>query len=83
MDIHHLFFLQGDRRHSGTPKDGVIARRQIAEVMVAALSDDAAINKTFELVAEHGDAQRNMTPLFAALRGDNPGQPDAIGDLPF
>lgn len=49
-DEHRLVLLQGDRRQSGTPADGVIAREQIAEVLVAALSDEAAVNKTFELV---------------------------------
>lgn len=49
--------LQGDRRHAGTPEDGVISREQIAQVLVTALSNDAAKNKTFELVAERGEAQ--------------------------
>ena len=31
-DEHRLVLLQGDTRHSGTPKDGVVARRQIAAV---------------------------------------------------
>lgn len=45
--------LQGDRRHAGTPEDGVISREQIAQVLVTALSNDAAKNKTFELVADN------------------------------
>lgn len=64
--------LQGDRRHAGTPEDGVISREQIAQVLVTALSNDAAKNKTFELVAERGEAQQDLTPLFAELRNDNP-----------
>lgn len=63
--------LQGDRRHAGTPEDGVISREQIAQVLVTALSNDAAKNKTFELVAERGEAQQDLTPLFAELRNDN------------
>ena len=39
---HKLVFLQGDKRHTGTPKDGVIARRQIAQVLVQSLSTVAA-----------------------------------------
>ena len=35
---HKLVFLQGDKRHTGSPRDGVIARRQIAEVLVQSLS---------------------------------------------
>ncbi|EKH2347926.1 NAD(P)H-binding protein [Escherichia coli] len=51
-DEHRIVMLQGDRRHAGTPEDGVISREQIAQVLVTALSNDAAKNKTFELVAE-------------------------------
>ncbi|HEI4602406.1 TPA: NAD(P)H-binding protein [Escherichia coli] len=51
-DEHRIVMLQGDRRHAGTPEDGVISREQIAQVLVTALSNDAAKNKTFELVAD-------------------------------
>lgn len=44
--------LQGDRRHAGTPEDGVISREQIAQVLVTALSNDAAKNKTLQYQAE-------------------------------
>lgn len=60
-DEHRIVMLQGDRRHAGTPEDGVISREQIAQVLVTALSNDAAKNKTFELVAERGEAR---TPKF-------------------
>ncbi len=70
--------LQGDRRHAGTPEDGVISREQIAQVLVTALSNDAAKNKTFELVAERGEAQQDLTPLFAELRNDNPQKNDGV-----
>src|SRR4029077_5754002 len=52
-DEHRLVFLQGDRRHAGDPSDGVIARRQIAQVLVASLTSEAALRKSFELVATH------------------------------
>lgn len=69
-DQHELHFLQGDTRHAGSPADGAIARSQIAEVLVASLTSDAALGKTFELVAGHGVAQPDLDPLFAALAAD-------------
>lgn len=69
-DQHEQHFLQGDRRWAGSPADGVIARSQIADVLVDALTTDAAIGKTLELVAEQGVAQTDLTPLFAALAPD-------------
>lgn len=70
-----LRFLQGDRRWAGNPSDGVIARSQIADVLVDALTCDAAAGKTFELVAEHGPAQADLEPLFAGLVADGPLDP--------
>jgi uncharacterized protein YbjT (DUF2867 family) len=35
---HRLVLLQGDRRQAGNSSDGVIARRQIAEILVHSLS---------------------------------------------
>jgi len=64
---HHLEFLQGDTRRAGNSSDGVIARQQLAEVLVASLASEAAAHKTFELVATKGSAQADMEPLFAAL----------------
>ncbi|HDT2541434.1 TPA: SDR family oxidoreductase [Klebsiella aerogenes] len=80
-DEHRIVMLQGDRRHTGTPEDGVIFRKQIAQVLVSALSNDAATNKTFELVAERGEAQLDLTPLFTDLQGDNPQKNDGVLDL--
>lgn len=77
----NLLMLQGDRRHAGTPDDGVISRKKIAKVLVSALTNDAAINKTFELVAERGPEQPDFTPLFAALQSDNSQKVDAIADM--
>lgn len=66
-DQHRLHFLQGDRRWAGGPADGVIARAQIADVLVASLTSEPAVRKTLELVAEHGPAQDDLDPLFAEL----------------
>ncbi|WP_434026972.1 SDR family oxidoreductase [[Pseudomonas] boreopolis] len=78
-----IVMLQGDTRHAGTPADGVIARRQIAEVLVTSLTLEQARNKTFELVAEVGPEPKDLAPLFAALTadsGDFGKSPDGVGD---
>jgi uncharacterized protein YbjT (DUF2867 family) len=80
-DQHKLVLLQGDRRHAGTPADGVIARKQIAEVLVGSLTSEAADRKTFELVAERGPAQTDLDPLFAALQADPDKALDGVLDL--
>jgi uncharacterized protein YbjT (DUF2867 family) len=77
---HRLVLLQGDKRHAGDPSDGVIARRQIAEVLVGSLAWPEADRKTFELVATSGAAQQELGPLFAALDADPPGSLDAVHD---
>ena len=79
-DQHHLTFLQGDTRHAGNSSDGVIARRQIAQVLISSLTSAAATATTFELVAEHGPAQTNLDPLFAQLDKDLPGSLDGVRD---
>jgi len=73
-------FLQGDKRQSGSPRDGVIARRQVARVLVRSLTSDAASAKTLELVAERGAEPRDFDPLFAALDADKPGAVDGVHD---
>jgi uncharacterized protein YbjT (DUF2867 family) len=80
-DEHQLVLLQGDRRHAGDPSDGVVARRQIAQVLVASLTSDAALRKTFELVAKKGPAQLDLDLLFAPLDADLPGALDAVHDV--
>jgi uncharacterized protein YbjT (DUF2867 family) len=80
-DQHRLVLLQGDRRHTGTPADGVIARKQIAALLIASLTSSAANRKTFELVAENGQAQTDFDPLFAALKQDPGNALDAVLDL--
>jgi uncharacterized protein YbjT (DUF2867 family) len=72
-DQHRLVLLQGDTRHAGDPSDGVIARRQIAQVLVRSLTSDQALGKTFELVAEKGSAQNDFDALFAELECDRRG----------
>ncbi|TAM96685.1 MAG: SDR family oxidoreductase [Rhodanobacteraceae bacterium] len=78
-DEHRLVFLQGDRRHAGDRSDGVIARRQIAEILVHSLTSNEAMRKTFELVASKGPAQEDLGPLFAALDLDS--ALDGVRDL--
>ncbi len=77
---HKLIFLQGDRRQAGDPSDGVISRRQIAEVLVHSLRSEGALRKSFELIATTGAAQENLDALFAALEVDAPRSLDAVKD---
>jgi uncharacterized protein YbjT (DUF2867 family) len=69
-DEQKIVMLQGDTRRSGTPADGAISREQIARVLVNSLSIPEARGKTFELVAEKGSAQPDLTPVFAAMDPD-------------
>jgi uncharacterized protein YbjT (DUF2867 family) len=80
-DEHKLVLLQGDKRHSGTPKDGAIARRQLAEVLVRSLSSDAAVRKTFELVSTKGASQEDFDALFGSLEPDPPGALNGLHDM--
>ncbi|MHB9863661.1 SDR family oxidoreductase [Streptomyces sp. YIM S03343] len=79
-DEHRLVLLQGDTRRSGTPSDGVIAREQIAQVLVRALTAPEAVRRTFELVAERGPAPSDLIPLFGALEQDVLGALDGVRD---
>lgn len=81
-DQHRLVLLQGDRRRAGNPSDGVVARQQIAQVLVHSLTSDAAMHKTFELVAERGNAQEDLDAVLGALPPDPPGALDAVLDEP-
>lgn len=76
-DERKLQFLQGDKRRSGTPEDGVVAREDIARVLIDAIDIPEAASTTLELVAVKGESQSDLAPLFAALEHDVPGQPDA------
>jgi uncharacterized protein YbjT (DUF2867 family) len=79
-DEHRLVLLQGDRRQAGDPSDGVVARRQIAEVLVASLTSNGALRKTFELVATRGPAPDDLESLFARLDADPRVALDAVHD---
>jgi uncharacterized protein YbjT (DUF2867 family) len=79
-DQQRLVMLQGDKRQSGTPRDGVVARRQLAEVLVRSLRSETALRKTFELVAETGPEQQDLDMLFAALDADSASALDAVHD---
>jgi uncharacterized protein YbjT (DUF2867 family) len=81
-DQHHLLLLQGDRRQAGNQSDGVVARRQIAQVLVRSLSSDHVLRKTFELVAERGAAQDDLDLLFAALDAAPQDALDGVRDQP-
>ena len=81
-DQHRLVLLQGDTRRAGDPSDGVVARAQIAQVLVRSLTCVSATRKTFELVAERGAASMDFDALFAALDADTAGEPDAVRDAP-
>ena len=79
-DQRRMVFLQGDTRRDGSPKDGAIARDQIARVLLAGLSSPEADRKTLELVAETGAEQEDVAGLFAALRSDPAGAYDGVLD---
>ena len=75
-----LVMLQGDTRLTGTSRDGQIARRQLAKVLVRSLRSAAALGKTLELNAEKGPEQADFEPLFAALDADAAGALDGAHD---
>lgn len=81
-DQLRITMRQGDTRWSGSPADGVIARRQIARVLVDSLTNPEAVRRTLELVAEHGAEQSDLSPLFAALDPDPTGSIDGVHDRP-
>ena len=81
-DQRRLVFLQGDKRQAGNSSDGVIARRQIAEVLVRSLTSDQALRKTFELIATTGPEPNDFDSLFAPLDADPQGSLDGVRDMP-
>jgi uncharacterized protein YbjT (DUF2867 family) len=80
-DQHRILLLQGDTRQAGNSSDGVIARHQIAEVLIHSLVSDHALRKTFELVATTGPAQDDLDALFAPLDADPQGALDGVRDM--
>jgi uncharacterized protein YbjT (DUF2867 family) len=81
-DQHRLTLLQGDTHQVGDASDGVVARRQIAEVLVDSFISNRATRKTFELVAATGPAPEDFDQLFAPLEADPPGALDGVQDSP-
>jgi len=79
-DQQQLIMRQGDTHWAGSPSDGVVARVQIARVLVASLTSPAANGKTFELVAEKGAPQSELEPLLSALQLDSVNGYDGIQD---
>ncbi|MDP9050738.1 MAG: SDR family oxidoreductase [Acidobacteriota bacterium] len=79
---HQLVFLQGDTRTAGNSSDGVIARSQLAQVLVSSLTSAQALRKTFELIAIKGSAQEDLDELFAALVADPEDTLDGVRDTP-
>ncbi len=69
-DERHIVFRQGDQCSTASPADGVIARDQIARVLLDCLEIDAADHRTLESVAERGAAQEDLAPEFEALVRD-------------
>ena len=76
-----IVMLQGDRRQSGSPADGVIARDQIARVLIDSLRIDAANHTTLELIADHGPEQDDLATVFTSLTPDSAGSLDAAEDV--
>jgi uncharacterized protein YbjT (DUF2867 family) len=76
-----LVLLQGDTRQAGNSSDGVIARRQIARVLVRSLTSENAQRKTFELIAADGPEQDDFDALFALLDSDPQGALDGVRDM--
>jgi uncharacterized protein YbjT (DUF2867 family) len=81
-DQRWLLLLQGDTHQAGDSSDGVVARRQIAEVLVHSLISDRATGKTFGLVATTGPAPKDFEALFAPLALDPSGALDGVHDVP-
>ncbi|MER6073643.1 NAD(P)H-binding protein [Streptomyces sp. NPDC001817] len=77
---HRPVFLKGETRRTGTPADGVIAREEIARVLVEALTAPHATGRTLALVAENGPAPEILGPQFEALAQDAAGALDRVGD---
>lgn len=65
-----IVMRQDDTRSTASPTDGVIARDQLARVLVDSLDSDAADHKTFELVAEEGSEQHDLSSTFGSLERD-------------
>ena len=79
-DQLQITMRQGDTHQAGNPADGVIARHQIARVLIDSLTDDRADRRTLELVADRGPEQDDLGPVFSALDPDPVGSLDGVHD---
>ncbi len=79
-DQHRIVMRQGDKLQTGTPRDGVISRRQLAQVLLWSLRSEASENKTFELTSVSGQQQDNLDAVAAELDADIPSAFDAVHD---
>ncbi|WP_031073988.1 SDR family oxidoreductase [Streptomyces sp. NRRL WC-3742] len=70
----HLRVEQGDSGEDG------VGRQALARLLVAALLDDEAIGRTFEVFSGPGPATTDFTALFAQARPDAAGALDAVED---
>ena len=66
----------------GDTGNGVVSRRQVAEVLVRSLLTDEAVGRTFELFATTGHPTLDWPALFAATTADQPGDLNGAHDLP-
>lgn len=85
-DQLQLVMLQGDKRLTGTPKDGQISRRQLARVLVRSLVSLSALRKTLELHSARGPEQEDFDPVIDALDADTTDALDGVHDpanMPF
>ena len=67
-DEHRLVLLQGDTRQAGDSSDGVIARRQIAEVLVRSLGSDRAARKSSRQPGRHLRTSMRCSRLWRRTR---------------
>jgi len=76
-----LIMLQGDRSQTGTPRDGAVGRRQLAQVLLWSLHAPTALCKTFELSTEAGQMQVDLGSVAMQLDRDTPRALDAVHDM--
>lgn len=73
---NHRAGASGVRLEQGDTGDGQIARADVAQACVQALTTDSAIGATFEMYNEKGAAPADWNTLFSALAKDD--VPDAV-----
>ncbi len=65
-DQLRLVMLQGDKHLSGTPRDGVIARRQLAEVLVRSLRSGSRFAQDFRASCRDRPAAAGLRCAFCS-----------------